>query len=168
MSDNNHELSESEDDDHSDDLPETLPNLPSEETKHTERPTAFYSVLKRQHKQRELPELLESDIEESFVRGSGPGGQSINKTRNNVQLLHKPSGIRVTCQETRSLSQNRTIARKWLLEKLDRQSNPGLSKEDMKRAKQRERERRRKKKASRKHRDNEEGKQDGEVGESSK
>ena len=53
-----------------------------------------------------------------FDTGSGPGGQSINKTANNVQLLHKPSGIRVTCQETRSLQQNRLIARKKLLEKV--------------------------------------------------
>jgi len=50
--------------------------------------------------------------------GSGPGGQSINKTNNNVQLLHKPTGIQVKCQETRSLQQNRKIARKVLLEKV--------------------------------------------------
>ena len=50
--------------------------------------------------------------------GSGPGGQSINKTNNNVQLLHKPTGIQVKCQETRSLQQNRKIARKILLEKV--------------------------------------------------
>jgi hypothetical protein len=52
------------------------------------------------------------------VVGSGPGGQSINKTNNNVQLLHKPTGIQVKCQETRSLQQNRKIARKVLLEKV--------------------------------------------------
>ena len=52
------------------------------------------------------------------IVGSGPGGQSINKTNNNVQLLHKPSGIQVKCQETRSLQQNRKIARKILLEKV--------------------------------------------------
>lgn len=51
-------------------------------------------------------------------KGSGPGGQSINKTENNVQLLHKPTGIRVTCQQTRSLSQNRAIARKILRDKV--------------------------------------------------
>jgi len=94
-----------------------------------------------------IPELKESDLEESFVRGSGPGGQSINKTNNNVQLLHKPTGIQVKCQETRSLQQNRKIARKILLEKLDHLFNPGLSKEDLKRARERERDRRRKKKA---------------------
>ena len=81
-----------------------------------------------------IPELKESDLEESFIRGrfysrepflhltsrtgSGPGGQSINKTNNNVQLLHKPTGIQVKCQETRSLQQNRKIARKILLEKV--------------------------------------------------
>ena len=52
------------------------------------------------------------------IVGSGPGGQSINKTNNNVQLFHKPSGIQVKCQETRSLQQNRKIARRILLEKV--------------------------------------------------
>ena len=82
-----------------------------------------------------MPVINEDDLEESFVRGvchavvnhheyltchtgSGPGGQSINKTKNNVQLLHKPSGIRVTCQETRSLEQNRKFARRILLDKV--------------------------------------------------
>ncbi|KAH9926125.1 RF-1 domain-containing protein [Fomitopsis serialis] len=98
-------------------------------------------------KQRVVPELKADDLEESFVRGSGPGGQSINKTENNVQLLHKPTGLRVSCQDTRSLEQNRKLARRRLLEKLDALYNPGLSKGEMKSALQRERERRRKKKS---------------------
>ncbi|KIK59850.1 hypothetical protein GYMLUDRAFT_74302 [Collybiopsis luxurians FD-317 M1] len=110
----------------------------------------YYSTLKRASSQRKVPELKEEDIEESFVRGSGPGGQSVNKTENNVQLYHKPTGIRVSCQETRSLSTNRMLARRLLVAKLDALENPGLSKEEMKRAKQRERERRRRKKAKKK------------------
>ncbi|KAI8999017.1 RF-1 domain-containing protein [Trametes punicea] len=110
----------------------------------------YFSKLKRAHKDRVIPELREEDIEESFVRGSGPGGQSVNKTENNVQLLHKPTGIRVACQETRSLQQNRKIARKILLDKLDALYNPGLSKQDLKRAKMLERERRKRKKAKKK------------------
>ncbi|KAI9511311.1 RF-1 domain-containing protein [Russula earlei] len=110
----------------------------------------FYSQMKKAHKERPIPVLNESDLEESFVRGSGPGGQSINKTQNNVQLLHKPTGIRVSCQETRSLEQNRKIARRILLNKLDGLSNPGLSKSDLQKAKHLERERRRRKKAKKK------------------
>jgi len=107
----------------------------------------YYSQLKKAHHQRKIPELREEDLEESFVRGSGPGGQSINKTENNVQLLHKPTGLRVACQETRSLAQNRRLARRRLLEKLDQLENPGLSKQELLQAKQNERERRRRKKA---------------------
>jgi len=109
-----------------------------------------FSALKRAAAQRVVPELKEEDLEEKFVRGSGPGGQSVNKTENNVQLLHKPTGIRVSCHETRSLQQNRKIARKILLDRLDQQLNPGLSKSQMQQAKKRERERQKKKKKRRK------------------
>ncbi|KAI0317867.1 RF-1 domain-containing protein [Amylostereum chailletii] len=88
---------------------------PSNETISVPR---FYSQLKKAHKDRQVPELKEEDLEESFVRGSGPGGQSINKTQNNVQLTHKPTGLRVTCQETRSLETNRMLARRHLLDKV--------------------------------------------------
>ena len=66
-----------------------------------------------------LPELNEDEIEEKFVKGSGAGGQKVNKTSNRVILLHTPTGIRVECQDTRSLQQNRKIARKRLSLKID-------------------------------------------------
>ncbi|KAI8630130.1 RF-1 domain-containing protein [Xylariaceae sp. FL1651] len=61
----------------------------------------------------------EHEIEESFLKGSGPGGQKINKTNSAVQLKHLPTGLVVKCQATRSRSQNRTIARQLLADKLD-------------------------------------------------
>ena len=70
-----------------------------------------------------LPALVESDLNESFVRGSGAGGQKINKTANKVVLVHKSTQIRVECQETRSLQQNRKIARKRMQLKLDEHLN---------------------------------------------
>ncbi|KAG6010775.1 hypothetical protein E4U21_004163 [Claviceps maximensis] len=61
----------------------------------------------------------DSEIEESFLKGSGPGGQKINKTSSAVQLKHIPTGIVVKCQATRSRSQNRKEARELLARKLD-------------------------------------------------
>ncbi|KAJ3642899.1 hypothetical protein Zmor_025647 [Zophobas morio] len=66
-----------------------------------------------------VPQLSESDLEEQFVRGSGPGGQATNKTSNCVVLKHIPTGIVVKCHETRSLDQNRKKARDYLITKLD-------------------------------------------------
>ena len=77
----------------------------------------------------------EEDLIETFVRGSGPGGQKINKTSNRVILIHEPSQIKVECQDTRSLQQNRKIARKRLLEKLDEHWNGSQSKSSIKQAK---------------------------------
>lgn len=61
----------------------------------------------------------DSEIHESFLKGSGPGGQKINKTNSAVQLKHIPTGIVVKCQETRSRDQNRKLARQHLADKLD-------------------------------------------------
>ena len=63
--------------------------------------------------------IEESEIEEAFLKGSGPGGQKINKTSSAVQLKHLPTGIVVKSQETRSRDQNRKLARQILGEKLD-------------------------------------------------
>jgi peptide chain release factor len=70
----------------------------------------------------------EKDLVESFVRGSGPGGQKINKSKNSVQLVHVPSGITVHCQEARDLTTNRKIARKLLRDKLDLEMHGAESK----------------------------------------
>lgn len=53
-----------------------------------------------------------SDVDEKFIRGSGPGGQKINKTSSTVWLRHRPTGIEVRCQDERSQTANRERA--WL------------------------------------------------------
>ncbi|XP_043837705.1 mitochondrial translation release factor in rescue isoform X2 [Dromiciops gliroides] len=63
--------------------------------------------------------LNESDLEEQFVKGHGPGGQATNKTSNCVVLKHIPSGIVVKCHQTRSVDQNRKLAREILQGKVD-------------------------------------------------
>jgi len=62
--------------------------------------------------------VREEDLEESFVRSSGKGGQHVNKSSTCVQLKHRPSGIEVTCSEGRSQSLNRFFARRQLLERI--------------------------------------------------
>lgn len=79
-----------------------------------------------------LPELNEDDLTETFIRGSGAGGQKVNKTSNCVVLVHGPTQLRVECQETRSLQQNRKIARKRLRLKLDEYLNGTQSKTSLK------------------------------------
>ncbi|KXX77570.1 hypothetical protein MMYC01_205363 [Madurella mycetomatis] len=69
----------------------------------------------------------EDEIEESFLKGSGPGGQKINKTNSAVQLKHIPTGIVIKSQATRSRSQNRKIARDLLAAKLDELTNGAQS-----------------------------------------
>ena len=59
-------------------------------------------------------------IIEVHMRGSGPGGQSVAKSNNAVSLKHIPTGIVAKCHETRSVNQNRLIARQKLLEALDK------------------------------------------------
>ncbi|KAI1876443.1 hypothetical protein JX265_003969 [Neoarthrinium moseri] len=69
----------------------------------------------------------EGEIEESFLKGSGPGGQKINKTNSAVQLKHGPTRLVVKCQATRSRTENRKIARQLLADKLDDLARGGES-----------------------------------------
>ena len=63
--------------------------------------------------------LRESDLEETFARSSGPGGQNVNKVSTAVRLLHRPSGVSVTVQDSRSQAQNRRLARERLLDAVE-------------------------------------------------
>lgn len=61
----------------------------------------------------------EAEIEETFVRSSGHGGQNVNKTSTCVMLVHRPTGVQVKCQTTRQQGLNRFIARRLLLDKIE-------------------------------------------------
>ena len=74
-----------------------------------------------------LASVFEEDIEESFVLGSGPGGQKVNKTASAVRLNHAPSGLAVKCAQTRSREMNRWLARRELAEKILERENAALS-----------------------------------------
>jgi protein subunit release factor B len=63
--------------------------------------------------------VREGDVEETFVRSGGHGGQNVNKTATCVMLLHRPTGLQVKCQTTRQQGLNRFLARKLLLDKIE-------------------------------------------------
>lgn len=62
--------------------------------------------------------IREEDLRENFIRGSGHGGQKINKTSSCVQLLHIPTGLEVRCQRERSQALNRFLARRELCDRI--------------------------------------------------
>ncbi len=63
--------------------------------------------------------IVDSDLDESFITGSGKGGQKVNKTASCVQLRHGPTGLEVKVQEARSQALNRYHARKRLCELME-------------------------------------------------
>ena len=65
-------------------------------------------------------ELRDADLEETFARSAGPGGQNVNKVSTAVTLRHLPSGVSVTVQDSRSQATNRKLARERLLAALER------------------------------------------------
>lgn len=63
--------------------------------------------------------LKAEDVEESFARSSGPGGQHVNKVSTAVTLRHTATGIAVTVQDSRSQARNRDLARERFIEALE-------------------------------------------------
>lgn len=70
-------------------------------------------------RQMEALGIREADLVERFVKGSGKGGQKINKTSSCVYILHEPTGIEVKCQRARSQALNRFLARRELCDRIE-------------------------------------------------
>ncbi len=64
--------------------------------------------------------VSEGDLRETFIRSSGPGGQKVNKSSSCVYLVHLPTGLSVKCQRERSQAMNRFLARRLLLDRIER------------------------------------------------
>jgi len=94
--------------------------------------------------------VSEKDLEESFVRASGPGGQKVNKTSTCVFIRHIATGLMVKCQRERLRSVNRFIARRLLLNKIERLQKGIVSKEKERIEKIRRQKRKRSKRAKEK------------------
>ena len=94
--------------------------------------------------------IHESDIREHFIRSSGAGGQNVNKVSTCVALKHIPTGFEVKCQKERSQALNRFLARRLLVEKIERKVLGEKSKKEMQIWKTRKQKKRRSKKAKEK------------------
>ena len=94
--------------------------------------------------------VSEADLEERFLRSSGPGGQRTNKVSTCVVLRHRPSGLEVRCQRERLQVLNRFLARRLLLDRLEAQRLGRLSEAAQRIAKIRRQKRKRSKRAKEK------------------
>jgi len=63
--------------------------------------------------------IEEEDLEESFVRSGGKGGQNVNKVATCVVLVHRPTGTSIKCQQERTQGLNRYLARKLLADRIE-------------------------------------------------
>lgn len=94
--------------------------------------------------------VSEDDFEETFIRSSGPGGQKVNKSSSCVYLVHIPTGLSVKCQRERSQSLNRFLARRLLLDKIEKQQKSFIAAEKEKIEKIRRQKKKRSKRAKEK------------------
>jgi protein subunit release factor B len=94
--------------------------------------------------------VREEEFRETFIRSSGPGGQKVNKTSSCVYLVHLPTGLSVKCQQERSQAQNRFLARRILLDRIERLRTGLVSAERMRTEKIRRQKRRRSRRAQEK------------------
>jgi protein subunit release factor B len=83
--------------------------------------------------------IKESDLEEIFARAGGPGGQHVNKVATAVTLRHRPSGLSVTVQDSRSQAQNRKLARERLINLIEARQRAERETETAAREKERRR-----------------------------
>ncbi|KAJ5809256.1 peptide chain release factor-like protein [Penicillium pulvis] len=103
---------------------QALPRLPRLSTQHRS-----FSITPNLPAKPLPPRLKinDADLTVSYLKGTGPGGQKINKTNSAVQIIHHPSGIVVKCQATRSRSQNAKTARSLLADKIEQKEKGGGS-----------------------------------------
>jgi len=94
--------------------------------------------------------VSEGDLRETFIRSSGPGGQKVNKTSSCVHLVHLPTGLSVKCQQERSQALNRFLARRLLLDRIERVQTGVISAEKQRIEKLKRQKRRRSKRAQEK------------------
>ena len=94
--------------------------------------------------------VREEEFRETFVRSSGPGGQKVNKTSSCVFLVHLPTGLSVKCQQERSQALNRFLARRILLDRIERLRTGLVTAERMRVEKIRRQKRRRSRRAQEK------------------
>jgi protein subunit release factor B len=106
--------------------------------------------------------IHEEDLDETFIRSSGPGGQHVNKTSTCVRLVHRPTGLSVKVQSSRSQGLNRFLARRLLADRLEQRLLGEESPQGQQHAKIRRQKQRRARRTKQKRREYE-GRQEGQA-----